>query len=83
MTHSRAWHYKQWPIHQAELGESPMAWEGLLWEGWEGDLPVQRGALSPSSGRGLQEPATRLCLPSLPGHSHLMLSTAEYGHSGP
>lgn len=33
MTHSRAQHCKQWPIHQAELGESPTAWEGLLWEG--------------------------------------------------
>lgn len=33
MTHSRARHCKQWPIHQAELGESPTAREGLLWEG--------------------------------------------------
>lgn len=37
-----------------------------------GDLPAQRGALSPSSGRGLQEAAARLRSPSSPGHSHLL-----------
>jgi len=36
MTHSRVRHCKQWPIHQDELGESPTAWEGLLWEWWGG-----------------------------------------------
>lgn len=68
MTHSRVRHCKQWPIHQAELGESPTAWEGLLWEGVGGvgvgaggNLPMQLCALSPSSGRDLQETVTRFC----------------------
>lgn len=36
MTHSRARHCKQWPIHQDELDESPTAWEELFWEGCRG-----------------------------------------------
>lgn len=36
MTHSRARHCKQWPIHQDELDESPTAWEDLFWEGCRG-----------------------------------------------
>lgn len=40
MTHSRVRQCKQWPIHQAELGGSPAAWEGLLWEGCGGGGPT-------------------------------------------
>ncbi|TRZ17706.1 hypothetical protein HGM15179_009424 [Zosterops borbonicus] len=36
MTHSRARHCKQWPIHQDELDESPTAWEDLFREGCRG-----------------------------------------------
>lgn len=42
MTHSRVRHCKQRPIHQAELGGSPAAWEGLLWEGWGGPTCAAR-----------------------------------------